>query len=235
MLIESIIHRRNGTKITLDDTTYHFVEDEHGRHVAEVADENHISKLLGIREGFRLANAADSASIGFVDTTDMDGAFFVVRGPQDMLAFRQWLLSIPDMADIDNVAEPVLLIDKIAIGEANLDGHSIVELPPSLGFSQASDTPAPEPSPPAPVSNTILPIDQTQQPAAVSDTGDAQSAGEGGAGVAGGAGAETAEADEPLDREALAKEYDELVGHRPNGKWTAEKIAEKIAELKAQG
>jgi hypothetical protein len=116
----------------------------------------------------------------------------------------------------------------------------------------AGQPPASEPSPRTSADNTILPQDHSQQDGNGADISDAQDAGDGGAGAAGGAGADTSDEDDdeqeeehgdgaqdttaqPLDREALAKEYDELVGHRPNGKWSPEKIAAALAELKAKG
>lgn len=58
MKIESIIRRAKGTRVTLDETTYHFkptADDPKGPHVAEVADEDHAERLLNIAEGFRKA------------------------------------------------------------------------------------------------------------------------------------------------------------------------------------
>lgn len=56
MLIESIIKREGGTKITLGGEEYSFQPDAHGRHVCEVKNRDHIGILLAIREGFRLAD-----------------------------------------------------------------------------------------------------------------------------------------------------------------------------------
>lgn len=48
MKIECLRHREGGTKIELDDTTYHFAPQPDGRHVAEVTKTSHIKILLGI-------------------------------------------------------------------------------------------------------------------------------------------------------------------------------------------
>lgn len=56
MKVESIIKRRNGTAVDLDGVVYRFKPDEQGRHVAEVASNKHLSRLLGIGEGFRLVD-----------------------------------------------------------------------------------------------------------------------------------------------------------------------------------
>lgn len=60
-LIESILKRKGGTRVKLDDTDYHFVADDDGRHIASVSDADHIAKLLAIPEGFRLARAPKAA------------------------------------------------------------------------------------------------------------------------------------------------------------------------------
>ena len=63
MKIESIIRRAKGTKVTFDDTTYHFKpEDPKGPHVAEVKDEEHIERFLAIPEGFREAEKPAKAA-----------------------------------------------------------------------------------------------------------------------------------------------------------------------------
>lgn len=52
--------------------------------------------------------------------------------------------------------------------------------------------------------------------------------------IADGVAADTGSEDQ-LDREALAKLYDELFGHRPNGKWGAPKIKQLIDEKLTEG
>jgi len=252
MLIESIIQRPQGTRITLgqgaEAAEYHFRPDAEGRHVCVVEYQPHAAALLAIRDGFRCADGSAAGALtdaAFV-ADEIEGAFFIVRGPQDLQAFAHWVSAIPDMAN--EVSEYVLLIDKIAIGEANLGRHALpTDIPDlSLGLPQG-DTPAPDLSPRAPATNTILPSDHHHEGAASEHVGGAAS-GDAGAGAADGAGAdpdaedgddEDAEATKvpagELDREALAKEYDELFGHRPNGRWTAEKIAAAIADKQAKG
>lgn len=55
MLIESKIRRLAGTRVDFGTATYHFRPDALGRHVANVDDEDHLSRLLSITEGFRVA------------------------------------------------------------------------------------------------------------------------------------------------------------------------------------
>ena len=55
MLIESKIRRLAGTSVILGMIAYHFRPDALGRHVADVEDEDHLSRFLSIPEGFRVA------------------------------------------------------------------------------------------------------------------------------------------------------------------------------------
>ncbi len=54
MKIECTLARKGGTFVELDGRTYHFKPDDNLKHVAEVADEDHITRLLAIREGYRV-------------------------------------------------------------------------------------------------------------------------------------------------------------------------------------
>ncbi|CAM8654980.1 hypothetical protein [Sphingobium cupriresistens] len=255
MLIESIIRRKNGTKVDLDGVSYHFrPSEDDDRHTDDVDNQGHIAALLAIKEGFRPADGSAILANALAET--IEGPFFIVRGPQDMQAFADWIRSIPDMKG--EPAEFVLLVDKIAVGEASLAGFPLVpkptvpfDIPPLSSVARAADAPpAAGHSPQPQAANTILP-DQSQQASPGSDAGGTQAAGDGGAGAAGGAGADTAQQDageegekgddgdqgdgsegQELDREKLAMEYADIKGHRPNGKWSAEKIAAAIAELK---
>lgn len=263
MLIESIIRRKSGTSVTLGESTYKFRVDDQGRHVADVDDQAHVATLLAIKDGFRLANASDAADIAAA-IPSVAGAFFIFRGPQDAEAFRHFLLTIPDMCDDSDVEEMVLLIDKIAIGEASLDGHPFVAL---TEFPALDPRGSAEDTPPKPIATPIVPsgdntiLPQDHSPKEGTDEGaltrDTSGSGDGGAGAADSAGTDSGEEQDdegkeeepaqyddglpaadlrpaaPLDREALAMEYDELFGHRPNGRWAAEKIAAAIAEKKA--
>jgi hypothetical protein len=52
MKIQSLIKRKNGSKILLGSTTYEFKPDAEGNHVCEVTDKAHIQRLLAITEGY---------------------------------------------------------------------------------------------------------------------------------------------------------------------------------------
>lgn len=62
VIIESIIKRPGGSTVTLGDIDYRFEPDHQGRHVAVVENPVHIDRLLSIREGFRLLEAAPKAN-----------------------------------------------------------------------------------------------------------------------------------------------------------------------------
>ncbi len=253
MLIESIIRRRKGTTVTLGDTSYHFGPtpvDE--RHIAPVDDQAHIAMLLAIKEGFRPADGSHVALAGAL-AQEIDGPYFVLRGPQDLQALRQWCASNPSM--LDEPAEYVALVDKIALGEADLGGFALVAVPdiplPSVpAFADGTPASGHSRQTPAPT-NSIIPDQGQAGDSTGADASDDEASGHGGGGAAGGTAADSAEAGatesaatggagagtsdaheagDDLDREALAEQYKDIHGHRPNGKWSAEKIAQVMAE-----
>lgn len=62
MKIESIIRRATGSTVVLGKTTYRFLPDETKRHVCNVEDDDHIDRLLSIREGFRAVEDEEEVS-----------------------------------------------------------------------------------------------------------------------------------------------------------------------------
>lgn len=234
MLIESIIRRKNGTTVTLDDFDYLFApRDGDERHTAEVEHQGHIAHLLAIKEGFRAADGTIPPQM-LAATQEFDGPFFIVRGPQDLQAFAQWASSIPSLRE--QPAEFVLLTDKIAFGEADLGSFAMMPLESVVpAFSNppapatASGTPASQPSPGTPATNSIVPDQSQSGTSGGAETSDSVATGDGGGGAAGGAAAEETE-DDPAERERLAVTYADIIGHRPNGKWKIAKIAAAIAE-----
>ena len=258
MLIESLIKRAKGTKITLDGSVYAFLPNEKGQHVADVDNDTHAAQLLAIREGFRRADGLTAQEAGDIEAPD--GFFFLIRGPQDLTALTQWLRIIPDFEDHE-AFEQTMLIDKISFGDANLGGYA---LPSPVELAKWTP-PVREPSSPrAPADNDSTVHGSPTGPEGSADSGDASGAGTGGA-DAGGVGTDSSDEDDAAqdddaddgneaesalmpatdlslppahpdaEREALADEYAGLFGHRPNGKWKADKIAAAIAEKKAHG
>jgi hypothetical protein len=59
MLIECIIKRDGGTRLTLWGTPYHFEPDADGRHVADVTDPAHVERFLSIPEAYREAGDSE--------------------------------------------------------------------------------------------------------------------------------------------------------------------------------
>lgn len=59
MQIESIIRRKNGTTVVLDNIEYHFNSAvAEGPHVATVENDDHAQRFLSIKEGFKIYRAA---------------------------------------------------------------------------------------------------------------------------------------------------------------------------------
>jgi hypothetical protein len=54
MKIECKLKRPGGTHVTLGGVKYHFAPQADGAHVADVADEAHQDRLLGIAEAYRV-------------------------------------------------------------------------------------------------------------------------------------------------------------------------------------
>ncbi len=53
MKIECILKRQGGTVVDLGGKTYHFKPQDDGAHVAEVADDEHVEKLLAVSEAYQ--------------------------------------------------------------------------------------------------------------------------------------------------------------------------------------
>ena len=60
-LIESLIRRAKGTRVTMGNTNYHFRPDAADRHVAEVENDAHIARFLAITEGYRAVERLPSS------------------------------------------------------------------------------------------------------------------------------------------------------------------------------
>lgn len=60
MKIESLIRRKGGTRVKLDDTAYHFrPTEEDERHTADVTISAHVKRFLAIPEGYQPAELSD--------------------------------------------------------------------------------------------------------------------------------------------------------------------------------
>lgn len=58
MEIECILKREGGTVASIDGVSYHFKPNANGAHVAEVKDNKHIARFLGIPEGYAIYEPA---------------------------------------------------------------------------------------------------------------------------------------------------------------------------------
>jgi len=52
MLVRSLIKRKNGTIVVMDEVVYRFIHDDSGEHVCEVESKDHINRFLAITEGY---------------------------------------------------------------------------------------------------------------------------------------------------------------------------------------
>lgn len=73
MKVESLIRRKNGTKITMQGTPYHFRPDELGRHVADIINKSHLKKFLAIPEGYSLVLDDDDTNQPKIDGDENTG------------------------------------------------------------------------------------------------------------------------------------------------------------------
>ena len=65
MKIECRLIREGGTKVEFGPTVYHFKPDPAfgGRHIADVTDEDHISRLLSISEAYKMVKTGTPAPV----------------------------------------------------------------------------------------------------------------------------------------------------------------------------
>ena len=124
MLIECILKRDGGTKVELGNTTYHFAPDSEGRHVAMVADPDHIGRLLSISEGYRIPRAHTSATAQVA----VSGAVGAVGAVAPAVQSDQRV-----------IVEPVKLAEDHTDAGAGADGAAKVEDTPHASDPAAID------------------------------------------------------------------------------------------------
>lgn len=111
MKIESLIRRAQGTKVELDDKTYHFKPTETDpRHLAEVGVESHAKRLLSITEGYALADGGESP----FPIPQQQGA---IAGSQVHAA--QYALLNGDILSLDELTSRAFRESGLSIGEWN--------------------------------------------------------------------------------------------------------------------
>lgn len=144
MKIECILRRPGGTHVELPGKTYHFAPQEDGKHVADVAIEAHIERLISIPEAYRIlrtttaetpaifAPQADAPEIpmgdlaligcpGYQPTYEIDGKVYAIesiikRAFQDSgLTPENW----NELPDDTRAVKLDIILDGIAEGEIN--------------------------------------------------------------------------------------------------------------------
>lgn len=206
MKIESIIRRKNGTRVELDDQVYHFKptpEDE--RHLAEVSIRAHIQRFLSIPEGFQPAE---------IDETQASPA--PVQQPP----------APPVQASPLNTDQPVL---GTLAGVQNKDGSasSLPQLPREQLLVLARDM---EIEGAEDLSDEELVKAIEADPVELVDDADADSEADTGNGDETKGDDKAAEQPAPLDREALVEQYKARFKKAPHHKLTAERIKQILDE-----
>lgn len=238
MKIESLIRRAQGTKVELDDKTYHFKPTETDpRHLAEVGRESHIKRLLSITEGYAPADGSASP----IPAPQQQGA---IAGSQVHAA--QYKLLNGDILSLDELTSRAFRESGLSIGEWNdlsdedryghIDttlGEIMEESKPreqhydepeseddqedEVEEEQPSTTIEPTEEPPAGGAN-----EPVETPAAETLPTEAQPT----------EATEKPVAEEPaeLDRDELAKQFEAKFGRKPNGKLSARSIQKALEE-----
>lgn len=218
MKIESIIQRKNGTRVTLDAPTrhYHFKPtDTDPRHLAEVTEASHIAMLLRIRDGYRAVDGEELPE----DTTDtskdaftrelkgssVHNATYTIKGGDTIelddlvgMAFEDSGLSEDDWNDLAD-QERYEYIDRTL--------SELVD-PPEEGATQ--ETP--------PATAADAPTDDAKTPP-TSATSASEGEGEG-----------QGEEPEELSREEWAAKYKALYGRNPNKNLTVAQIKRAVVD-----
>ncbi|QRE00595.1 hypothetical protein [Pseudomonas phage Itty13] len=208
MKIESIIRRKNGTRVELDDQVYHFKptpEDE--RHLAEVSIRAHIQRFLSIPEGFQPAE---------IDETQASPAPAPVQQPP----------APPVQASPLNTDQPVL---GTLAGVQNKDGSvsTLPQLPREQLLVLARDM---EIEGAEDLSDEELVKAIEADPVELVDDADADSEADTGNGDETKGDDKAAEQPAPLDREALVEQYKARFKKAPHHKLTAERIKQILDE-----
>jgi len=216
MKIESIIKRNPPTEVVLGDTTYKFQPDSQGRHVAEVTDKAHISRLLSIAEGFQIPDDEETPK----DFTPQASAPVVPPAPaaptfqpidENVLRGSDVHPAIIDLGE----GKTVELVDVVA------QAHEISGL-------TTADWNALEPE----VRHNL--IDAVLDGMVEQDPGNGADADAATAALAAAAAADP-EAAAKDERDDLAAQWKARTGSLPHYKWTADKIRAELAKPVEEG
>lgn len=212
MKIESLIKRKNGTRVTLDAPTrhYHFKPTENDpRHLAEVTEASHISMLLRIRDGYRAVDGEELSE----DTGDAKEAFTrELKG--STVHNTTYTIKGGDTIELDDLVGMAFEDSGLSEDEwndlADQERYEFID----RTLSELVDPPVeganPE-TPPAPVASE--PTDDAKTPPNSADEGEG-------------------EAEEPaeLSREEWAAKYKALYGRNPNKSLTIAQIKRAVVD-----
>lgn len=229
MKIESIIKRDPPTEVVLGDTTYKFLPDDKGRHVAEVTDNHHIARLLSIAEGFQLPD--DSEKLPKSVQTELNKELEErTQGQKPTIQpIDEYVLkgSTVHPATFDVKGEQVSIEDVIAVaheesGMTTAEWNAMPDEARHDLIDAVLDAMAGEEGP----------VDPNQTGTAQGNQqGDKEEAPKDTAAKEGGATDDKA----PDEREAAAQEYKAKFGSKPHYKWSIEKIREELAKPADEG
>lgn len=209
MLIESIIKRDPPTKVRLGSSVYQFAVNSEGAHVCDVNDQTHLARLLSIPEGYRLYMPG-------IPRQEAPKAPQTPVIPQTQPTLKPVEDDAQEEAE-DELKGSAVHPEVIDLGDGrtvNLDDivkQAFTDSGMSLEEWNAQDDDDRYSRIDAVLDAMVAPEETDEE------TADAEGDGE---------------QAETLDREALAEEYKAVFGKRPNGRLSAEKIAEALAEAK---
>lgn len=115
MKIESIIRRKNGTRVEMDDQVYHFKPTpEDVRHIADVSVAAHVKRFLAIPEGFQPAEVSEQpkepageqfATLAGVQNEDGSVSTLAQLPREDLLVLARDM----DIANADDLSDEELI------------------------------------------------------------------------------------------------------------------------------
>jgi hypothetical protein len=215
MKIESIIRRKNGTRVELDDQVYHFKptpEDE--RHLADVSIRAHIQRFLSIPEGFQPAEIDEPNPSPASAPVQEQPAPTVQASP---LNTDQPVLGT--LAGVQNKDGSISTLSQLPREQLLVLARDMdIENAESLSDEELVKAIEAEP---------VEPVDGADTDDKGGDDGKGDET-KGDASTAGGD--KSAEQPAPLDRDALAEQYKERFKKAPHHKLTAERIKQILDE-----
>ncbi|NTE96691.1 hypothetical protein [Agrobacterium tumefaciens] len=231
MKIECILQRKDGTTVTLDDTTYRFKPaGDDPRHIADVSIQSHIRRFLGIPEGYQSAepvaaavkvpddkpvgSLVHSASYTLADKSVITLEELVSRAFKESgMTIREW----NELSDEDRYEQ----IDT-TLGEIEQKAEEDAE---PGHFGEVGGRPS---EPPAETTVTEQPTIAPQVEPEQDDESEADDSGDQEEPPVTEQSSDSAT--DELDREKLAAEFEVRFGRKPNGRLSAVRIKQLLDE-----